>query len=654
MKGLVRVAAAVPHLYLANVEKNVEAHLDKLRQAADRQAAVVVFPELSLTGYTCGDLFFQRTLLEASERGLCRLLEDCPEGVLAVVGAPVECAGAVYNCAVLLTRGSLVGVVPKTFLPNGGEFYEKRWFHTGQELDGAVCRVAGQDWTLRRNPQVFRAKDGVCLGVELCEDLWAPLSPGTMAALGGAEVIVNLSASNELIAKREYRQELVRQQSARTLCGYVYVSAGSGESTSDLVFSGHSMIACCGSTIAESEGYLTDDYLLCADIDLDRVRVDRMKQQSFRDSASVYGLPCPETRLPLSLALPDDVPTTMRVPKHPFIPSDRDSRQKRCQQIFDMQATALARRLSITGGKLVVGISGGLDSTLALLAGCRAMDLLGLPHTNILGITMPCFGTTDHTYQNALRLMSALGVSQKEIRIHEAVRQHFRDIGHEESDHSVTYENCQARERTQVLMDVANKIGAIVLGTGDLSEIALGWCTYNADHMSMYGVNSGVPKTLVRWVIQTASENPAFAEARACLQSILDTPISPELLPPDEAGNILQQTEDLVGPYALHDFFLYYAVRFGFPPAKIYELCCTAFRDDFDRATILKWLKNFYRRFWNQQFKRNCMPDGVKLGSIALSPRGDWRMPSDAECAVWMRECEALEESAAVIRGEVS
>lgn len=645
MKGLVRVASAVPHVHLADVERNVEEHLKKLCEAAEKHASLVVFPELSLTGYTCGDLFFQRTLLEAVDCGLTRLLAECPKDVVAVVGAPVACGHVLYNCAVLVSHGRLLGVVPKTFLPNNGEFYEKRWFHSGQELpdEGMPCRVAGMEWRLHRNPQVLQSADGVCIGVEVCEDLWAPLSPGTMAALNGAQIVVNLSASNELIAKREYRQELVRQQSARTLCGYVYVSAGNGESTSDLVFSGHSLVACCGLTIAESEGYLTDDYLLLADIDLDRIRADRMKQQSFQDSATAYAVPCHRAVLPLPLLLPDAVPTTMRVPKHPFIPSDRDSRQKRCQQIFDMQATALARRLSITGGKVVVGISGGLDSTLALLAACRAMDLLHLPHTNILGITMPCFGTTDRTYQNALELMRALGVSQREIRIHEAVRLHFRDIGHEESDHSVTYENAQARERTQILMDVANQIGGIVLGTGDLSEIALGWCTYNADHMSMYGVNSGVPKTLVRWVIETASENPAFAPARACLQSILDTPISPELLPPDASGHIVQQTEDLVGPYALHDFFLYYVVRFGYEPEKIFALCCAAFAEDFDRATILRWLKNFYRRFWNQQFKRNCMPDGVKLGSIALSPRGDWRMPSDAQCAAWMQACEALE-----------
>ena len=490
---------------------------------------------------------------------------------------------------------------------------------------------------------IFASPDGLRFGAEICEDLWTPLPPSTMLTLGGAQLVVNLSASNELIAKREYRQELVRQQSARCLCAYVYVSAGNGESTSDLVFSGHSIMACSGSIVKESEGYLQDNYLLTADIDIDRLDADRLEQTSFGDAAALYGESTETVPLPLPMLLPDSIPTTLRVPKHPFIPSNRDSRDLRCSQIFDMQAAALARRLQVTGGKLVVGISGGLDSTLALLAACRSMDMLELPRTNILGITMPCFGTSDRTYNNALLLMEHLGVAQREIPIHAAVRQHFADIGHEESDHSVTYENCQARERTQVLMDVANKIGAIVLGTGDLSEIALGWCTYNADHMSMYGVNSGVPKTLVRWVVQTASEMPAFAPAKAVLEDILDTPISPELLPPDASGKIAQQTEDLVGPYALHDFFLYYAVRFGYEPKKIYELCCNAFAEDFDRATILKWLKNFYRRFWTQQFKRNCIPDGVKIGSIALSPRGDWRMPSDAQSTAWLQACEALE-----------
>ena len=483
-------------------------------------------------------------------------------------------------------------------------------------------------------------------GIELCEDLWAPLPPSTMLSVEGAEIILNLSASNELLSKREYRQQLISQQSARCQCGYVYVSAGMGESSSDLVFSGHSVIASCGTVIRESEGYLADNYLMTADIDIDRIRADRMKQSSFADcAAQVRAMWKQEPNILRTMEnalLPDDAAPDYRVSKHPFIPSDKASRQLRCAQILAMQATALARRLAVTGGKVVVGISGGLDSTLALLAACKAVDMLHLPRTNILGITMPCFGTTDRTYHNALDLMTSLGVSQREIPIHNAVRQHFADIGHDESDHSVTYENCQARERTQVLMDVANKIGAIVLGTGDLSEIALGWCTYNADHMSMYGVNSGVPKTLVRWVIQTAAENEAFSSSRECLQSILDTPISPELLPPDEKGNILQQTEDVVGPYALHDFFLYYAIRFGYPPKKVFELCCIAFQDDFSCETILKWLKNFYRRFWTQQFKRNCMPDGVKIGSIALSPRGDWRMPSDAQYKAWMDECDCI------------
>ena len=476
--------------------------------------------------------------------------------------------------------------------------------------------------------------------------MWAPLPPSTMLSVEGAEIILNLSASNELLSKREYRQQLISQQSARCQCGYVYVSAGMGESSSDLVFSGHSVIASCGTVIRESEGYLADDYLMTADIDIDRIRADRMKQSSFADcAAQVRAMWKQEPNILRTMEnalLPDDVTPDYRVSKHPFIPSDKASRQLRCAQILAMQATALARRLAVTGGKVVVGISGGLDSTLALLAACKAVDMLQLPRTNILGITMPCFGTTDRTYHNALDLMTSLGVSQREIPIHKAVRQHFADIGHDESDHSVTYENCQARERTQVLMDVANKIGAIVLGTGDLSEIALGWCTYNADHMSMYGVNSGVPKTLVRWVIQTAAENEAFSSSRECLQSILDTPISPELLPPDEKGNILQQTEDVVGPYALHDFFLYYAIRFGYPPKKVFDLCCIAFQDDFSCETILKWLKNFYRRFWTQQFKRNCMPDGVKIGSIALSPRGDWRMPSDAQYKAWMDECDCI------------
>lgn len=645
MRGLVRVGAAVPSLALGNVKENMKRHLAMMREAKEKHVSIVTFPELSLTGYTCGDLFFQRRLLDDVTDALIALKEEMPEGILAVVGAPLEIEGALYNCAVVLHKGEIISAVPKTFLPNNGEFYEKRWFQSGDARRDASAAIPKLKTDVCRQA-IFETEDGVRFGIELCEDLWAPLPPSTMLSVEGAEIILNLSASNELLSKREYRQQLISQQSARCQCGYVYVSAGMGESSSDLVFSGHSVIASCGTVIRESEGYLADNYLMTADIDIDRIRADRMKQSSFADcAAQVRAMWKQEPNILRTMEnalLPDDAAPDYHVSKHPFIPSDKASRQLRCAQILAMQATALARRLAVTGGKVVVGISGGLDSTLALLAACKAVDMLHLPRTNILGITMPCFGTTDRTYHNALDLMTSLGVSQREIPIHNAVRQHFADIGHDESDHSVTYENCQARERTQVLMDVANKIGAIVLGTGDLSEIALGWCTYNADHMSMYGVNSGVPKTLVRWVIQTAAENEAFSSSRECLQSILDTPISPELLPPDEKGNILQQTEDVVGPYALHDFFLYYAIRFGYPPKKVFDLCCIAFQDDFSCETILKWLKNFYRRFWTQQFKRNCMPDGVKIGSIALSPRGDWRMPSDAQYKAWMDECDCI------------
>lgn len=645
MRGLVRVGAAVPSLALGNVKENMKRHLAMMREAKEKHVSIVTFPELSLTGYTCGDLFFQRRLLDDVTDALLTLKDEMPEEIIAVVGAPLEIEGALYNCAVVLHKGEIISAVPKTFLPNNGEFYEKRWFQSGDARRDASVAIPKLKTDVCRQA-IFETEDGVRFGIELCEDLWAPLPPSTMLSVEGAEIILNLSASNELLSKREYRQQLISQQSARCQCGYVYVSAGMGESSSDLVFSGHSVIASCGTVIRESEGYLADNYLMTADIDIDRIRADRMKQSSFADcAAQVRAMWKQEPNILRTMEnalLPDDAAPDYRVSKHPFIPSDKASRQLRCAQILAMQATALARRLAVTGGKVVVGISGGLDSTLALLAACKAVDMLHLPRTNILGITMPCFGTTDRTYHNALDLMTSLGVSQREIPIHNAVRQHFADIGHDESDHSVTYENCQARERTQVLMDVANKIGAIVLGTGDLSEIALGWCTYNADHMSMYGVNSGVPKTLVRWVIQTAAENEAFSSSRECLQSILDTPISPELLPPDEKGNILQQTEDVVGPYALHDFFLYYAIRFGYPPKKVFDLCCIAFEDDFSCETILKWLKNFYRRFWTQQFKRNCMPDGVKIGSIALSPRGDWRMPSDAQYKAWMDECDCI------------
>jgi len=656
MEGIVRIASAVPRVHVGNVQANVREHIGLMNQAAEKKASIVVFPELSLTGYTCADLFFQKTLQDEVMQGIRKLSEECPEGLTVIAGAPLALRGAsaaagLLNCAVVITKGKTAGIVPKTYLPNTGEFYEKRWFQSGEGITDFVTPEtlgmagnAGEQGKVPCGSLVFTSGDGIRFGIELCEDLWSPLPPSTRLSLAGCDIIFNLSASNELIAKREYRQELIRQQSARCLCAYVYVSAGRSESTTDLIFSGHCLTACCGRTLKENERYLDDDHLMVCDIDTDSIRADRLKSSSFCDAAALHrswvsGAGKANLGEKIHLLLPDEETPEIRVGRHPFIPSNESEREIRCSQIFEMQASALAKRLSVTGGKLVVGISGGLDSTLALLAACKSMDLMGLPRTNILAVTMPCFGTTDRTHDNAWELMEKLGVTAKEVNIENAVRVHLKDIGHPESNHSVTYENAQARERTQVLMDLANDFGGIVLGTGDLSEIALGWCTYNADHMSMYGVNSGVPKTLVRWIISTASGLPEFIDAKEVLIDILDTPISPELLPPDKDGNILQQTEDLVGPYELHDFFLYYAVRYGYRPEKIYELCRTAFGESYDDDTIRKWLRNFYRRFWNQQFKRSCMPDGVKIGSIALSPRGDWRMPSDAESAAWLASC---------------
>ena len=639
MHGILRVAAAVPHLYLGNVDKNVESHLEKIAEAKEKNASLVVFPELSLTGASCGDLFRQRTLQDAVVRGLQAIAENMPEGVTAVVGAPLCVRNCLYDCAVVISEGVVRGVVPKTCLDT-----DARWFRSGAELeDECWLDQCGFDFdAVLSTEQLFTSLDGVTFGIEVGSDLTAPLAPSTLLALGGADVILNLTAVGEKVGQRDALRQTILQQSARCLCGYVYASAGLGESTADTLYAGFSMAASCGKEIKAQPAFIADNYLLIADIDVEAIRINRMRQNTFGAAVNMYGKALPATSVDHDAYLPDDILPDLRIPKLPFIPEEREKRIRRCEEIFDIQANGLARRMQLTGGKIVVGISGGLDSTLALLVACRAADILGLPRTNILGVTMPCFGTTDWTYQSALDLMASLGVSQKEVRIHQSVRQHFKDIGHDEAVRNVTYENAQARERTQVLMDLSNDFGGIVLGTGDLSEIALGWCTYNGDHMAMYGVNGGVPKTLVRWVTRTVSEMPDFAASRAVLERILDTPISPELLPPDEKGNIAQQTEDLVGPYALHDFFLYYAVRYGYTPAKIYEMCCIAFKDDFDQATILKWLKNFYRRFFTQQFKRNCMPDGVGVGSIGLSPRGAWAMPSDAQSALWLEECETL------------
>ena len=640
MQGILRVAAAVPHLYLGNVDKNVESHLEKIVEAKEKHASLVVFPELSLTGATCGDLFRQKTLQDAVVLGLKTIAENMPEGITAVMGAPILTRSGLYNCAVVINREEgIVHVQPKRFLSAGDQV-----FTSGADVEEEDIRALWSDEChiyMDGYGSLITSEDGISVGIELGEELSAPIAPSAHLALMGADVIVNPGAVPEMVGASKRLRDAVRDQSARCLCGYVCVTAGCGESTADYVYSGHSVAAVCGEVLRENQEFIDDNYLMIVDVDVERIRIERARSKHFAAAAKQYREPPRECWMPAAY-LPDDILPDLRIPKLPFIPENKHKRARRCTEIFDIQAHGLARRMQITGGKIVVGISGGLDSTLALLVACRAADILGLPRTNILGVTMPCFGTTDWTYQSALELMATLGIQQKEVRIHHAVRQHFADIGHDESVHNVTYENAQARERTQVLMDLSNEFGGIVLGTGDLSEIALGWCTYNGDHMSMYGVNGGVPKTLVRWVTRTVSEMPEFAASRAVLERILDTPISPELLPPDEKGNIAQQTEDLVGPYALHDFFLYYAVRYGYRPRKIYEMCCIAFKDDFDQATILKWLKNFYRRFFNQQFKRNCMPDGVAVGSIGLSPRGAWAMPSDAQSTLWLEECDSV------------
>ncbi|MBQ3484532.1 MAG: NAD(+) synthase [Clostridia bacterium] len=638
MQGILRVAAAVPHLYLGNVDRNVQAHLEKINEAKEKHATVVVFPELSLTGASCGDLFRQKTLQEAVLAGLMAIRDGMPEGIAAVVGAPIAWCGKLYDCGVVMCRGEFLGGVPKMYIPAG----QTRWFRSGCELDPEKTYYPADGLTLE-NDLYLRGTDGASFAVTFADDLCAPIPPATKQTMAGAETVLCLSSAPTMVGSRERIRDKVRQFSADCLCGCLYVEAGPGESTADVLCGGGTAAAECGESLRESAAFIADDYLLTADFDLERIAADRLRSSVFADcalrhNADDHGEDC----VGLPLLLPPDVLPDLHIPQNPFVPDDPDRCTRRCLEVFDIQAHGLARRMQITGGKVVVGISGGLDSTLALLVACRAVDILHLLRTNILGVTMPCFGTTDHTYQSALDLMTALGVQQKEVRIHKAVRQHFDDIGHDEAIRDVTYENAQARERTQVLMDLSNQFGGIVLGTGDLSEIALGWCTYNGDHMSMYGVNAGVPKTLVRHVTRTVSEQPDFAAAREVLLRILDTPISPELLPPDEKGDIAQQTEDIVGPYALHDFFLYYAVRYGYAPSRIYEMCCIAFREEYDPAVILKWLKNFYRRFFTQQFKRNCSPDGAAVGSVSLSPRGAWAMPSDAQAAAWLNACEEI------------
>jgi len=647
MLDFVRVACAVPDVRVGDPLQNARKHCAILEKADAQKVDILVFPELSLTGYTCQDLFFQDSLNDAALAGLGEIL-NCSRlhpDVVAVVGLPVRLGCRMFNCAAVLSGGMVHGLVPKTYIPNYHEFYEKRWFSSGEDLheNQALLQIPGMPaQTVPVLPKaLFALADGTVFGVEICEDLWTPIPPSSILALSGAEVIVNLSASNETIGKGAYRRELVTHQSAAAACVYAYASAGAGESTQDLIFSGQCLIAQNGLLLGQTEEPIVSENLLIRDCDLGRIRADRRSNKSFSDNASTFSAMLAQTKIGLDVA-PRSDGTLFPITKLPFVPAVQTDRFARCMEIFRMQVAGLKHRLEIIGSKAVIGVSGGLDSTLALLVAVEAMRQLGRSSSDVCGVTMPCYGTSDRTYQNSLTLMEKLGISVKEVNICEAVDIHFRDIGHDKSVLNGTYENAQARERTQILMDYASVVGGIVIGTGDLSELALGWCTYNGDHMSMYGVNASIPKTLIRWMIAAIAESESFASAREVLEDILDTPISPELLPPDASGKISQYTEDLVGPYALHDFFLYYMLRFGFTPTKIYALACRAFQGDFDGETIKKWMKAFYRRFFTQQFKRSCLPDGVKVGSVCLSPRGDWRMPSDASGRIWLEEVERL------------
>ncbi len=641
-----RIACAVPDVEVADVDFNVAQTAKYIEKAENEKADLLVFPELGITGYSCGDLFFQQTLINASNKGINSLLKKSETvDMIIAVGAPVLFKGSLYNCAVVMAKGKVIGIIPKTFIPNYGEFYEKRWFSSATDLtDGYInskdLGIDGESYDIPAGALVFDAK-GAKLGFEVCEDLWAPLPPSTALCLEGAEIIANLSASNETIAKRDYRSSLIAQQSARNICAYAFCSAGCLESTSDLIFSGHSIICENGITDCEQQNKITSDYMIISDIDLAKLRHDRAHKSSFADCKALFG----NDTQTVSVCLSDSQSNGeyAKIEKLPFIPSAEKNRNERCLDIFAMQVAGLKKRLMKTNCRPVIGISGGLDSTLALLVSVQAVKELGKDISEVVGITMPCFGTTDRTYNNALSLMKSLGITSLEINIKDACIQHFKDIGQSSDNYDLTYENSQARERTQVLMDYAGRINGLVIGTGDLSELALGWCTYNGDHMSMYGVNASIPKTLIRWIIDSLIKNNTFADSAEYLQDIVNTPISPELLPPDAKGEIAQQTESIVGPYALHDFFLYYVLRYGFEPEKIYALAKKAFANDFDGATILKWLKTFYRRFFIQQFKRNCMPDGVKIGSVGLSPRGDWRMPSDASANIWLKKLDEIE-----------
>jgi len=641
--GFVRVGAAIPLLKVADCTYNVEQTVALMREAAAAQVQIVSFPEMGLTGYTCGDLFHQKTLIDAAEDALAYLLRETADlSLLALVGMPLCVENRLMNVAVALQQGRILAVIPKTWLPNYNEFYEKRWFTSAQDMLADEAIVCGQ--CVPFGTDLLLNNGDVCVGVELCEDLWMPVPPSSYQALSGANLLFNLSASNELVAKNTYRRRLVTQQSSRCLAAYVYASAGFGESTTDVVFAGNADIVENGNLLAESTRFSLTAQLITADIDIERLNNDRRKHTGFTATQLADG---PVFRkVPFALTALDAERVNRRFNPTPFVPKGTELAE-RCEEIVAIQVQGLAKRLTHTGCKnVVVGISGGLDSTLALLVAAKTMDKLSWSRSNIVAITMPGFGTTNRTYQNALELMRGLGVTVREISIRKAVEQHFKDIGHDPAQHDVTYENAQARERTQILMDVANQVNGLVLGTGDLSELALGWATYNGDHMSMYGINASVPKTLVRFLVTWLADTQVEKATAIILHDILETPVSPELLPLNAAGESEQHTEDVVGPYLLHDFFLYHMLRFGFSPAKIAWMAERTFEGQYDRKTILAWLHTFYRRFFTQQFKRSCLPDGPKVGSVSLSPRGDWRMPSDAVATLWLEEVNKISNEA--------
>lgn len=642
--GFIKVGAVTPKVVVGDPYSNAQEIAHLIRNADGQGVAVLAFPELALTGYTCGDLFLQQVLLDGAKAGLKYILQETRQtATVAVIGMPIPYQHRLYNCAVVVQKGQILGIVPKTYLPNYKEFYEQRWFTSGFELSGQTDAIVFDGQEVPFGNLVFDCAElNLGLGVEICEDLWSVIPPSSYLALHGANLVVNPSASNELVAKTEYRRQLVQQQSARCLCGYIYAAAGVYESTTDNVYGGESLVAENGTLLAKAPAFQRETSMLITEVDVQRLVAERQANSSFADGGALAGhqvkVRSIEFHYPTEF-LAKEWPLTRFIAKHPFIPAHAGTRDTRCEEIFSIQVAGLAKRLEHTGCKqVVIGISGGLDSTLALLVAVKTMDLLKIDRDHILAVTMPGFGTTDVTYTNALQLMDGLGVTQRTIDIKPACLQHFADIGHDPQIHDVTYENVQARERTQILMDLANKTGGLVVGTGDLSELALGWSTYNGDHMSMYAVNCGVPKTLVKFLIQWVADHQMESNTQKILQNIMATPISPELLPPDSQGQIVQKTEDMVGPYELHDFYLYYAIRFGMPPEKVLFLANQAFAGQYSPAEVKKWLIIFYRRFFSQQFKRSCLPDGPKVGTLSLSPRGDWRMPSDAVVDLWLRD----------------